>query len=239
MHPRWALKSAVFLSALDLLTACAEVEPDDLEVPTAATETDGTTIADAGDSGPDHDSSSGTSHGITDNGTTGNGTTSGSADLSTGEGVEESSGNDPTPTVPPGAYIRGTIELLDRPLVDFDVPSTYAINSFTEQHVCEAETTIDGNEYEVELLWPDTNTLEIGKQSWSPLSTDGPQLRVSVHGRVGSESSLSTAGWVHFVDVGDDDPPTVAGVAHIDLAGPGRDDILQSMTDIEFRCPLD
>lgn len=205
------------------------------------TSTYATEAAQSGDAHATTDTGEGTTSSTGDDAAddTGSTTDDGAGDT---DGSEGSSGGEPVPPVPPvppGAYIRGTIELFDGSLVDFDAPAVHEINALSGQSVCEGTAAIDGNAYEVELRWPDTDALELGEQPWSVVSSDGPQLWVGVDGPIGVETSFSTAGWVHFVEVGHDDPPTVAGVAENDLAPDGDDDILLAMTNIVFRCPLD
>lgn len=169
--------------------------------------------------------------------------TSTSSDLETSTGP--ASADDSTSTgawVPPvvddAAHFRGLVELRDGTVLEFDAIPAVDINVFNGLHVCEASATIEAHDVEVHLSWPDTSSLELGEQSWSIISDQGLQLTVGIDGPLGDETSLSTAGSVTLVDVGADTPLSVAGVAELDLDPGGDGDLLQSMTMIEFRCPL-
>lgn len=213
-----------------LLPGCVTTEPDP-EGMTSTTSEEGSTTSDASSSGGDD---GGGTRGPGDGGSTGEPM----GDDSSGSGSMGSTGEPDPPEVDDGAHFRGIVELVDGTTLGFDAVPVTSINPINELYFCTADATIDGHDVDVALSWPDTASLVLGVQPWGPTSTEGLVLRVGIDGPAGEELSLSTAGSVDLVANGNDEPPSVAGVATIDLDPGGDGDLLQSMTEIEFRCLL-
>lgn len=161
------------------------------------------------------------------------------SDASTDTGSTTTGGETPElPDVDDGAHFRGVVTLGDGSVLNFDAVPETSVNPVNDLHFCTADATVDGYDIDVALSWPDTAALVLAEQPWALISTDGPVLRVGVDGPAGDETSQSNAGSVTFVSNGNDDPPSVAGVATIDLDPADDGDLLSSMTEIEFRCIL-
>jgi len=141
---------------------------------------------------------------------------------------EETGTSDQPPELPPGAYIRGTLVLLGGETIEVDASASHQM--IGNDHVCSASMQAGDEVVSVVLRWPDTAVLVPGEQTPWSLSGEGPRLFV--------QGGISTAGWVIFVDVGEDDPSAVAGYGHNDLDPGDEGDEYQAFEDLEFRCPL-
>lgn len=221
----------LLVGVMVVATGCASDDVEAGESSGSGSATEASTSADA--------SSTSTGEPATTSSTSDDGSTGLPPETSSSEtGAGSSTGEPLPPDVPPGAFFRGVVELSDGSLLPFDASPEFSVNQLDGRQVCSAQADVDGHDIEVDLIWPDTATLMLGEQPWSIVGADGPQLHVSIDGPLGDEVSLSTAGWVWFVNNGDDDPPTVAGAGTLDLDPADDGDLLQSMTEIEFRCPL-
>ena len=180
--------------------------------------------------------------------TTNEGDTTGTSNSATASHGAESggvteTGDGPTgpgdpPTLDAGAHFRGLLTLSDGTVLQLDALPETSVNPVNGNNYCSVDAVIGEHEVDVDLSWPDTATLLRGHHPWALTSDRGPQIRIGIDGPLGNEQSLSTVGFVHFVDVGTDTPPSVSGFAEVDLDPAGDGDLLQSMVDIEFRCLL-